>query len=195
MTLVDRYLSAREVRLAELQLIGAAALFTAAKFEETYQVPQMKHLLSACAGQYTSSQLLNMEADMMSVFGFDLIVNSPYKFYEPLAKIAGMEAKNTHLGQYVLELAMTKPKFLEYSPSLLASACIYLIKKIRKCDYAWGDKLTELVGYKESELKSCAKELCSLLEEASSMEHCKAIKKKFALPAFHEVTRIKLERK
>jgi|JI9StandDraft_1071089.scaffolds.fasta_scaffold40370_5 hypothetical protein len=31
-TLVDRYLSAREVRLSELQLIGAAALFIASKF-------------------------------------------------------------------------------------------------------------------------------------------------------------------
>ena len=111
-TLVDRYLSAKTVPLSELQLVGAAALFISAKFEETYQVPQMKQLLSACAGQYTSTQLLNTEADMLSIFGFDLIVNSAYKFYEPLAKVAGLEAKNMHLGQYVLELALFKPKFL-----------------------------------------------------------------------------------
>ena len=137
-TLVDRYLSAKTVPLAELQLVGASALFIAAKFEETYQVPQMKQLLSACAGQYTHLQLLNMEADMLSVFGFDLIINSTFKFYEPLAKTAHLEGKNMHLGQYVLELALFKPKFLEYSPSLLASSCIYLIKKIRKCDNSWG---------------------------------------------------------
>ena len=100
-----------------------------------------------------------------------------------------------HLGHYVLELAMLKSKFLEYPPSLLAPACIYLIKKIRKCDNAWGDNLTQLVGYKEADLKSCAKELCTLLEEAGSIDHCKAIKKKFSPPAYHEVTRIKLERK
>lgn len=127
----------------------------------------MKQLLSACAGQYTSLQLINMEADMLNVFGFDLIINSTYKFYEPLAKVAGLEAKNMHLGQYVLELALFKPKYLEYTPSLMASACIYLIKKIRKCESAWSEQLTKLVGYKESELKACAKELCSLLEEAS----------------------------
>ena len=156
-TLVDRYLSAKAVPLSELQLIGAAALFIAAKFEETYQVPQMKQLLSACAGQYTTTQLLNTEADMLAVFGFDLIVNSTFKFYEPLAKISGLEAKNMHLGQYVLELALFKPKFLEYSPSLMACACIYLIKKIRKCDNAWSDQLVKLVGYRENDLKSCAK--------------------------------------
>lgn len=124
----------------------------------------MRQLISACAGQYTTAQLLNTEADMLSVFGFDLIINSTYKFYEPLCKIAGLEGKNMHLGQYVLELALFKPKFLEYSPSLMACSCIYLIKKIRKCENAWSDQLLKLVGYRESDLKSCAKELCTLLE-------------------------------
>ena len=155
----------------------------------------MKQLLSACAGQYTTTQLLNTEADMLGVFGFDLIINSTFKFYEPLAKISGLEAKNMHLGQYVLELALFKTKFLEYTPSMMPCACIYLIKKIRKCDNSWNDQLVKLVGYRENDLKSCAKELCSLLEEASEMTNCKAIKKKFSLPAFHEVTKIRLERK
>ena len=57
-TYIDRYLSAKSVPLSELQLVGAAALLIAAKFEETYQVPTVKQLISACAGQYTASQLL-----------------------------------------------------------------------------------------------------------------------------------------
>ena len=80
-TLVDRFLSAKNVALSELQLVGAAALFIAAKFEETYQVPTVKQLISACAGQYTAAQLLKMEADMVNLFGFELIVNSAFKFY------------------------------------------------------------------------------------------------------------------
>ena len=59
-TLVDRYLSAKHVPLAELQLVGAAALFIAAKFEETYQVPTVKQLIAACANQYTASQILKI---------------------------------------------------------------------------------------------------------------------------------------
>ena len=89
-TLVDRYLSAKTVPLAELQLVGAAALFIAAKFEETYQVPTVKQLIAACANQYTAPQLLKIEADMVNTFGFDLIINSMFKFYEPLAKVAGL---------------------------------------------------------------------------------------------------------
>ena len=39
---------------------------------------------------------------MVNMFGFELIINSAYKFYEPLAKVANLESKNMHLGQYVL---------------------------------------------------------------------------------------------
>lgn len=78
-----------------------------------------------------------MEADMLNTFNFELIANTSYKFFEPLAKVSELEAKNMHLGQYILELALTKPKFLEYSPSLLACATIYLIKKIRRSENAW----------------------------------------------------------
>ncbi len=52
--------------------------------------------------------------------------------------------------------------------------------------------MTSLVGYRENELKGCAKELCNMLENAADIENSKATKKKFSLPAFHEVTRIKL---
>jgi G2/mitotic-specific cyclin-B, other len=95
----------------------------------------------------------------------------------------------------VLELALLQPKFLAYPPSLMASAAIYLIKKIRKSEVPWSDAIASMVGYREAELKTCAKDLCCLLESAAQMENCKAIKKKFSLPAFHEVTRIRLERK
>jgi len=40
---------------------------------------------------------------------------------------------------------------------MLASATVYLIKKIRKADSAWSEGLAKVIGYKESELKSCAK--------------------------------------
>ena len=80
MSLIDQYLSLREVPLAELQLVGVAALFIAAKFEETYQVPQLKQLVTCCAHQYTSAQILQKEADIIELFDFSLIVNNTYKF-------------------------------------------------------------------------------------------------------------------
>lgn len=193
--LLDQYLSGQEVPLGDLQLVGVAALFIAAKFEETYQVPQLKQLVACCANQYSSVQILQKEADILEHLNFSLIVDSAYKFLEPLCRVVSMEAKNRHLAQYLLELALLQPRFLNYPPSLMASSAIYLIKKIRKSEAPWSDAVASVAGYREAELKSCAKDLCCLLEGAGQMENCKAIKKKFSLPAYHEVTRIRLERK
>ena len=129
---VDQYLSAEEIPISELQLLGIAALFAAAKFEETYQVPPLKQLISCCAFQYTAAQILQKEADIIKVLDFKLISNSAYRFFEPYSKVIGLELKNYHLAQYILELSLIQPRFLNYQPSLLAASAIYLIKKIRK---------------------------------------------------------------
>ena len=167
--LIDQYLAAKEVPLAELQLVGVAALYIAAKFEETYQVPQVKQLVTCCANQFTAAEILEMEASIIKHLNFELIINSAYKFFEPLCKVIGLEPKNQHLAQYVLELALLQPKFLNYSPSLMASSAIYLIKKIRKSESSWSETMTALAGYREQELKTCAKDLCNLLEGAGEL--------------------------
>jgi G2/mitotic-specific cyclin-B, other len=98
------------------------------------------------------------------------------------------------LAHYILELSLLQPRFLNYPSSLKAASVIYLIKKIRKSESSWTTMMTTLVGYEEKELKLCAKDLCSLLECSGELE-AKSIRDKFSLPSFHEVTRIKLERK
>jgi Cyclin, N-terminal domain len=69
-SLIDQYLSVKEVPLSELQLVGVAALYMAAKFEETYQVPQVKQLVTCCANQYTAAQITEKEADIIKELNF-----------------------------------------------------------------------------------------------------------------------------
>jgi hypothetical protein len=47
-------------------------------------------------------------------------------------------------------MALLKPKYLDYEPSLMASAAIYLIKKIRKSETSWSEAVSRAVGYSES---------------------------------------------
>lgn len=74
-------------------------------------------------------------------------MGTSYRFFEAFAKISGMDMKNFYLAQYVLELAMLDVKFLEYKPSLLGSAAIYLINKIRKRSESWPDLLIAATAY------------------------------------------------
>ena len=57
-------------------------------------------------------------------------------------------------------------KFLRYRSSLVAAASIYLVNKVKKAEQAWPDSLAAASGYQEKELRSCARELCHLLEDA-----------------------------
>ena len=81
------------------------------------------------------------------MLNFDLIMETSFKFFEPLAKISHMDPKNQHLAQYVLELALLETKFLNYRPSFLASSAIYLINKIRKRSDPWPDLLFAATSY------------------------------------------------
>ena len=69
-SIIDQYLSVKEVPLSELQLVGVASLYIASKFEETYQVPQVKQLVLCCANQYTAAQILEKEADILRELNF-----------------------------------------------------------------------------------------------------------------------------
>lgn len=77
----------------------------------------------------------------------------------------------------------------------MAASAIYLINKIRKNSEVWPDALVAASGYEEKELRSCAKELCHLLENSEQLSSSKCLKRKFGLPKFFEVSKIRLERK
>jgi hypothetical protein len=104
----------------------------ASKYEETYRVPQLKDLLNLCNYSYTKRDILETEADVIKVLNFDLVFDPSYRFLEALELFSGMNKKNFHLAQYLLELALTQSEFLEYSQSVIACSAFYLVCKIRK---------------------------------------------------------------
>ena len=144
------------------------------------------------AKAFTKEEILEMEADIIKELDFDLIVDSAYKFFSPLSKLCKLEPKNFCLAQYVLEMSLLDLKFAKYSPSMMASSAIYLINKIRKRTPSWSDLMVAASGYEEGELKSCARELCYLLENSENLSNTKSLKRKFSLPTFYEVTKIRL---
>ncbi len=52
-----------------------------------------------------------------------------------------MDPKNFCLCRYVLELSLYDVNMFKYKPSLLASASIYLINKIRKKNMVWSKRM------------------------------------------------------
>lgn len=70
---IDRFLSVMSVVRAKLQLVGTAAMFIAAKYEEIYP-PDVGEFVYITDNTYTKKQVLRMEQLILKVLTFDLCV-------------------------------------------------------------------------------------------------------------------------
>jgi hypothetical protein len=95
----------------------------------------------------TAADILEAESSILKALDFNILMDTCYRFFEPLAKLINMETKNTFLCRYVLELALFDVSMFKYRQSVIASACIYLINKIRKKALVWSDTLESVTGY------------------------------------------------
>ena len=58
--IIDKYLMKKQMGKESLQLLGATAFFIAAKYEETYNVPEIKELVHLSANAFTKSDVLRL---------------------------------------------------------------------------------------------------------------------------------------
>lgn len=107
--LIDRYLSVETIQKDDIQLLAAACLMIAAKYEEIYP-PSVKDWLYVTKNAYTKPQLLKQEQDVLFKLQFQMSETSPYRFLERYSKIAQADSVLFSLSQYFLELALLDSK-------------------------------------------------------------------------------------
>ncbi|CAK55764.1 unnamed protein product (macronuclear) [Paramecium tetraurelia] len=190
--LIDRFLNFKTTTRQQLQLVGVASLFIACKYEEIYP-PDLKDFVYITDNAYTKQDVLEMEGQILQTLDFSITQPSSYCFLQRFGRIAGLDTKNLSLAQYLLELSIVDIKFMNYKPSFLSAAAIYLVHKIRKTPQSWSEEMQKMTGYNEQELRYCAKEMCLVLQ-SSDKSNLQAVRKKFAQPKYQEVSRIRVER-
>ena len=62
--MIDRFLSAKQIKKAQLHILGVTALLIATKYEEIYP-PNLDDLLSVSENKFTREEVLLMEMDML----------------------------------------------------------------------------------------------------------------------------------
>jgi cyclin B len=72
--IIDTYLLSEKISRNRLQLLGIAALWIAAKYQETYQVPKLSNLLYICDNAYSGAEIIGMEGDIIKCVGFDILL-------------------------------------------------------------------------------------------------------------------------
>ncbi|SCU99288.1 LAFA_0G23112g1_1 [Lachancea sp. 'fantastica'] len=127
--IIDRFLSRKTVTLNRFQLVGAAALFLAAKFEEI-NCPTIKEILYMLDNAYSKEELLKAERYMINTLEFELGWPGPMSFLRRVSKADDYEYDIRTLAKYLLETTIMDSRLISAQPSWLAAGAYYLSRVI-----------------------------------------------------------------
>ncbi|XP_074095853.1 cyclin A [Cotesia typhae] len=174
---IDRFLSYMSVVRAKLQLVGTAAMFIAAKYEEIYP-PDVGEFVYITDDTYTKKQVLRMEHLILRVLSFDLTVPTPLAFIRDLCISNNLSDKILYLAMYLCELSMLEADpYLQFLPSHLASSAVAVARHTLQ-EEAWPHELELSTGYSLNDLKKCIKYLTDTFSNAPNI-HQQAIQEKY----------------
>ncbi|KAK4553930.1 B-type cyclin [Recurvomyces mirabilis] len=133
---IDRFLSCKIVSLGKLQLVGATAIFVAAKYEEV-QCPTIAEIIYMVDGGYSADELLKAERFMLSMLQFELGWPGPMSFLRRISKADDYDLETRTLAKYFLEVTVMDERFVGCTPSFLAAGahCIARLM-LRKGDWS-----------------------------------------------------------
>lgn len=181
---IDRFLSFMSVQRSKLQLVGAACMLVAAKFEEIYP-PEVKEFVYITDDTYTAKQVLKMEHLILKTLSFDLSVPTCRDFITRylVAADAPLESQQQYLSEFLCELTVIDFELsVKYLPSMIAAASI-LVANIVLSVPTWSKTLEHYTEFKVEELCQCAKDICALYRESSSLQQ-QTIQSKYKSPKF-----------
>lgn len=148
--IIDRFLSARVVSLAKLQLVGITCLFVSSKVEEIV-APSVSHFLHCADSSYTESEILLAERYVLKTIDWNLSYPNPMHFLRRISKADDYDVKSRTMGKYLLEVGTLEWRLLATPPSLVAAAATWLGRLILGND-KWTPNHAHFSSYAESSI-------------------------------------------
>jgi len=183
--MTDLYLSKKQVRKEDLQLVGATACLVACKIDERIP-PMVDDFLYVCDDAYTRDQLMKMERKMLSVVGFDLGYPLSYRILRRYGRVCKVTMPVLTLARYILEMSLMEYSFnVELSESKLAASCLVLAFKMKGIE-GWVETLKYYSDFSPLDLSSCVSDLHEMLQKPPK-DNLKTVRSKYSHKVFHEV--------
>merc|ERR1712002_1241291 len=190
---IDRFLSYMSVQRAKLQLVGAACMFIASKYEEIYP-PDVGEFVYITDDTYNKRQVLRMEHLVLKVLGFDLAVATSHLFLHKMLDMYKDEDPSEDnrlaaLASYLAKLVLVEGQdMLKFSASLVAAGCVALARHTLDLE-AWPDQLALKAGYAVSEIRECFVLIHGVFSKASSAAQ-QAVRDKYKTTKFFSVSEL-----
>ena len=183
--LINRYVSKRVVFKKHYQLVGCAALWIAAKFEDAKdKVPTVRELRNMCVNAYEEDMFVQMEGHVLATLGWELGgVQTCEAFVEhQIFRLRGqhghVDGRLIHLARFFIDLSLFGREFLSFKPSEVASASVALARHIL------GSQQFIQQRYTEREV-DCVELLLTKMPSASTI-----LRQKYSHKQLHNITSI-----
>ena len=130
LNIVDRYISKRIVFKKHYQLVGCAALWIAAKFEDAKdRVPTLPELVEMCCNAYDEKAFVQMERHVLQTIQW-AVGHPSAEAWLRLACVTGSleDARTQHLARFLMELTLFHREFIQFYASDLSLASLLLAR-------------------------------------------------------------------
>lgn len=179
--IVDRFLSSKPVSSTKIELIGATALFIAAKYEEVHP-PNMQQLIYCCGDKFDANTVREAESYIITTLNFELNFAGPLSFLRRISKADLYDFQIRTFAKYFLEITLMDHRFIGSPMSWLAVGATYISKKLIDPSSVWTDEHIFYGGYTEEQLKPLIpviKECCTNYENHHKILYWKYSDKKY----------------
>lgn len=173
--LIDRFLSTRQVALAKFQLVGATALFIAAKYEEVF-APSINQFVYIADKGFTNEDIILAERYMLTTLNFDIKFPNPLNFLRRCSKADNYDVQTRTVAKYIMESTLLSEKFISYRPSLIAAAGLFIGRALLDRGN-WDINLTHYSGYTGQDLKPVVEKMLKFLSKTQDGKFTSVFKK------------------
>ncbi|XP_053681604.1 G2/mitotic-specific cyclin-B3 [Sabethes cyaneus] len=181
--IVDIYLSRAEVQKDSLQLLGAAALFIASKFDERIP-PTVDDFHYICDGAYQRREMILMEMTVFKTIGYDLGIPLSYRFLRRYARVNRIDMPVLTLARYILEFSLMDYAIVQQRDSKLACAALFIAMRMNNMP-GWNKTLEFYSGYKIEDFAEIAILLNNIMT-SKPKESLNTVRHKYSHELFFE---------
>lgn len=190
--IIDRYCKLVQIKRSSLQLVGVTALLIACKYEEIYP-PEVRDCVYITDRAYQSSEVLDMEQDIVHKLGFRITVPTAFPFLQRFISIVNATDLVKHAASYYTERTLQEHDMLKWRPSVICASALVLAlnhpefaredgRTLHDSEVFLPQILLEYTGFEKETIILCAKEISIKVAEApvtASRRELIAVKKKY----------------
>jgi cyclin B len=175
-SLLDRFLSLKQINHEKLPLLYITCFYVASKFEDTVY-PHIDDLLKLEPRAGKKEDVLVMEKILLDKLKFSLGAPTIYAFLRRYVQVCEASPEIGLTCRFLCEFSMYSLTISTHcTPSMIAAASVAHALRIAK-QRPWSATLAYYTGYSYDDLRPCMLEMRELVKRAPIMKHRMAFEK------------------